>query len=98
MRSGWLPQPHHAPDRPLVSAARQEFSVSTTSDLLSGGSQSADRYQEMLRLRRVLRGLVSRSKPNRDESQALYDSTARSARPLWSSRLSTQAGERNAGD
>jgi predicted nucleotidyltransferase len=57
------------------SAARGDLSIANDLDLLVVEAQVADRYQEMLRLRRVLRGLLMPI----DlivTSQALYDSRA----------------------
>ncbi|TWB87607.1 hypothetical protein FB106_12120 [Synechococcus sp. Ace-Pa] len=66
-----------APTRLIAfgSAAAGDLSVANVLDLLVVEAQVADRYQEMLRLRRVLRGLLMPI----DlivTSQALYDSRA----------------------
>jgi len=66
-----------APTRLITfgSAATGDLSIANDLDLLVVEAQVADRYQEMLRLRRVLRGLLMPI----DlivTSQALYDSRA----------------------
>jgi len=66
-----------APTRLIAfgSAATGDLSIANDLDLLVVEAQVADRYQEMLRLRRVLRGLLMPI----DlivTSQALYDSRA----------------------
>jgi len=66
-----------APTRLIAfgSAATGDLSIANDLDLLVVETQVADRYQEMLRLRRVLRGLLMPI----DlivTSQALYDSRA----------------------
>jgi uncharacterized protein len=67
-----------APTRLIAfgSAATGDLSIANDLDLLVVEAQVADRYQEMLRLRRVLRGLLMPI----DlivTSQALYDSRAK---------------------
>jgi len=69
--------PSAAPTRLIAfgSAATGDLSIANDLDLLVVEAQVADRYQEMLRLRRVLRGLLMPI----DlivTSQALYDSRA----------------------
>ncbi len=57
------------------SAATGDLSMANDLDLLVAEDQVADRYQEMLRLRRVLRGLLM-PVDLIVTSQALYDSRA----------------------